>query len=50
MNLAQPENIYKANGLNDLKLKNTEDLLRVYDISYKDLVFGPVSLKLDLHV
>lgn len=31
----QLENIYKANGLADYKLKNTEDLIRVHGIDYK---------------
>jgi len=35
MNRFQLENIYKANGLTDFKLKDTEDLLKVHGINYR---------------
>lgn len=35
MNRNQIENLYKENGLNDYKLRNTEDLLKVYVIGFK---------------
>lgn len=35
MNRFQIENIYKANGLMDYRLRNTEDLLRCHGIDYK---------------
>ncbi len=35
MTRIQLENIYKANGLNDYKLKTTEDLLKVHGIDFK---------------
>lgn len=35
MNRFQIENLYKVNGLNDYKLRNTEDLLKVHGIDFK---------------
>lgn len=35
MTRTQLENIYNANELNDYRLKNTEDLLKVHGIDYK---------------
>lgn len=33
----QLENIYKANGLKDFKLRTTDDLLKIHGIDYKDV-------------
>lgn len=33
----QIENVYKANGLADFRLRNTEDLLKVHGIDFKDV-------------
>ncbi len=35
MNQSQIENLYKANGLTDYKLKSTDDLLKVHGINFK---------------
>ena len=37
MNRSQLENLYRVNGLNDFKLRNTEDLLRVHGVDYKSV-------------
>lgn len=37
MDIAQIENLYKLNGLNDFELKNTDDLLRVHGLDYKKI-------------
>jgi len=37
MNRSQIENLYKVNGLTDYKLKNTEDLLKVHGIGFKEV-------------
>lgn len=31
------ENLYKANGIEDFKLRNTEDLLKLYSINFKEV-------------
>lgn len=35
MNRRQLENLYKVNGLEDFRLRNTDDLLKVHGINYK---------------
>lgn len=37
MNRNQLENLYEVNGLKDFRLRNTEDLLKVHGIDYKDV-------------
>lgn len=37
MNRNQIENLYKINGINDYKLKNTEDLLKCHGVNFKQV-------------
>lgn len=37
MDRFQLENIYRANGLTDYRLRNTEDILKCHGINYKDV-------------